>query len=118
MNMGLLIFGLYNNYFGTLTVAQTYSMITIFNLMFLPTRKLNFSLNAIITGFVALERFEKILSVPDKEHLKNDSSLPVGSMKLENLNSSYQDEKIDALFENVMEKASGPVTKKGSTETA
>lgn len=114
MNMALLIFGVYNNYMGQLTLAQTYSMITIFNLMFLPTRKLNFSLNSIITGFVALERFERILKIEDKEELEDTPSIGVGEIKTVHLNASYNDQYVDSIFRT--KKKDGTLSKSNKEE--
>ena len=98
MHMSMVIFGIYNSFFGRLSISQTYSTLTIFNLMFLPTRELNFSLNAIITGFVAINRFEKILQIENREELLDSAKLKKGAIITSSLNPSYKDLAIEAMY--------------------
>ena len=100
LNMALIIFGVYNNYFGTLTLAQTYSMLTIFNLIFLPTRKLNFSFNKILSGLVSIGRFEKFLDIQDRIGTRDSLDLRPGELRLAKLSASYSDPKIDKKIES------------------
>ena len=107
LNMALIIFGVYNNYFGQLTLGQTYSMLTIFNLIFLPTRKLNFSFNKILTGLVSISRFEKFLLIQDRVGSKDCKDLQLGELQLINLSASYSDPEIDKKIESEKSEKNG-----------
>lgn len=87
------LFPLYNGVIDPMTVAKTYSLITIFKLINGPVVMLQWSITMFSQAKASMERLAAILNLPEAREIiqKDDTSLPVGKIEIADGNFSWKD---------------------------
>jgi ABC-type multidrug transport system fused ATPase/permease subunit len=97
---GIVIFTVYDATHSTkLSVAQIYSLITLFNQLGTPVRFYLMALLNRADGKAAALRIQSLFDIEPIEPLKDDLTIPKGTLEIKGGNFNYVDPKYYELFE-------------------
>lgn len=100
MLFGIAVFTVYDATFETkLTIAQIYSLISLFNAFITPIRFYMMALLNKADSQAAADRINLLFSVDSVDPLPDDPQLPRGSIEIANANFNWEDAKYYKIFE-------------------
>ena len=91
-------------YGATMTLAETYLVISFVNMLHMPSKQLSMAFDLLSNANVSLKRIENVVMTPDRFERPDDMSLKVGQVKFDNYSAGWFSVDLTAYFKTSQDK--------------
>ena len=85
-------------YGATMTLAETYLVISFVNMLHMPSKQLSMAFDLLSNANVSLKRIENVVMTPDRIERPDDMSLKVGQVKFDHYSAGWFSDDLTAYF--------------------